>query len=850
MQAASVPGRETRTGCAPAPIMRPPESSPVDPARRDAPLATLPRWRAALALALAAGAIALLWQAQVSLRFASVPGWRPGELRQMWQLFGGALAFALAAVAIRPRHAHRALSTALLLWMLVAFGPVALAAVAAIGAAAAAIGRRLLRSIDPATADPLTALTAGAIALAAVIGATASLRWHWPAAYAVALAAVFVLLRADLAALLRDARAWWAPRESPARIESLLPWALLAAVVAVQTAVAARPEVGADALAMHLEVAIEMARDHRFRFDVTRHVWAVMPLGADWLYAAAFQFGGEAAAKLTNLGAMLVLLAWIVRLGAAGAAPSAPAVAAAALFASAPLAFAETGSLFIENWWAATLLAATAAGERAVRERSLGWALACLWLGAGAMQSKVIGLLWVAPLLLAVAFALRQRILAAERRHLAFAALALVVLAWPYANAWWRTGNPVFPFMNALFRSPLFDTATSFNNELYNSALTWRSWYDIVVHSTRYLEGTGGAPGIHLLVIFPAVLVLLRASQARAVLPLLALAVGFFVATWMQQSYLRYLYPSFALLLAIGARIVLPTRLGHGAFALAAALPLAAANLYVMPSGIWWNRTFCLACGFNPEARARYIAAYAEQRPLVAWLNANAPGTTVGWLRPDFGGPAGLSSPHWRNSWHDFQTFRELREAATPEDIADFARRQGTMLFLLPTAEGRDSPLDRAIGGFRERYTVPVMSSGGTLLARWADTPDRRLFTLPADFATVAHNALVNRAGGRIEFAPRGLAWRAFGDEMPTLLAYEITGDCAPGSGKGVVEASWLDGRGRRYTTDTRFVPCRSDGVAATGSFFAPLGARGLVLYVGSAGDAPFALSSFAISQR
>jgi hypothetical protein len=800
---------------------------------------------------LAAGALALLWQAQVVSRFASVPGWRPGELRQLWQLFGGALVVALAAVAVRPRHAHRALAMALLLWIVVAFGPVAVAAVAAIAAAAAAVGRRLLRSVDPATADPLAALTAGAIALAAFVGATASLRWHWPAAYAVALAGTLVLLRADLAALQRDARRWWAPRQASAGREPLLPWGLLAAVVAVQVAVAARPEVGVDALAMHLEVAIQMARDHRFRFDVAHHVWAVMPLGADWLYAAAFQFGGEPAAKLANLGTLLVLLAWIVRLGADGAQPTPPAVAAAALFASAPLAFTETGSLFIENWWTATLLAATVAGERAVRGRSMGWALACLWFCAGAMQAKVIGLLWVAPLLLAVAFALRERIMAAERRHLVFAALALVVLAWPYANAWWRTGNPVFPFMNALFRSPLFETTASFNNNLYNSALTWRSWYDIVVHSTRYLEGTGGAPGIHLLVIFPAVLVLLRASQARAVLALLALAVGFFVATWMQQSYLRYLYPSFALLLAIAARIVLPTRLGRGGLALAVALPLAAANLYVMPSGIWWNRTFCLACGFNPEARARYVAAYAEQRLLVDWLNANAPGTTVGWLRADFGGPAGLASPHWRNSWHDYPSFRELREATTPEDIAEFARRRGTMLFLLPKTDHRDaSAMDRAIGGFRDRYTVSVMSSGGTLLARWADAADRRLFTLPADFAAVAHNAGVTRTGGRIEFAPRGLAWRTFGEAVPTLLAYEVTGDCPDGTGKGVVEAAWLDGRGRPHATDTRFVACRNDGVAVTGSFFAPVGARGLVLYVGSAGEAPFALSSFAVSQR
>jgi hypothetical protein len=830
--------------------MRPADTPPVAPLRPAARDAALPWWRVGLALAVAGAAVFLLWQAQVDGRFVSLPGWRSGEKRQMWQLFGGSLAIALAAAGALPRHAHRALTVLLLVWIVVAFGPVAVAGVAAIAAAAATLGRRILRSVDPSSADLLTALSAGAIAISAVIGATAALRWHWPAAYAVALTGVFVVLRRDLTALLHELSDWWAPRAATVRVDGLLPWALLAAVVAVQVAVAARPEVGTDALAMHLEIAIEMARDHRFRFDVTRHVWAVMPLGADWIYAAAFQFGGEAAARLANLGALLLLLAWIVRLGAGGDRAKPPAVVAAALFASAPLAFAETGSLFIENWWTALLLAAASTGERAVRERSVGWALACLWLAAGAMQGKVLGLFWVAPLLLVVAIALRGRLPALERRHLAWAALALLVMAWPYLNAWWRTGNPVFPFMNARFRSPLFDTAASFNNDLYNSPLTWRSWYDITVHADRFLEGFGGAPGVHWLVLFPAVFLLLRASQVRAVLPLLALAAAFFVATWQQQSYLRYLYPAFALLLALAARIVLPTRLGRGAVAFGAALPLVAANLYLMPTGIWWNSTFCLRCGFDPEARARYVAAYAEQRPIVDWLNANAPGTRVGWLRAGYIGPAGLRSPHWRNSWHDYPTWRELRDVATPEALAEFARRRGTMLFLLPGNDDANSPLDQAIAGFRDRYTVPVFSSGGTLLARWADTPDQRLISLPADFDRVQRNAGVTRDGARIAFAPRGLAWREFRSDPPTLLTYEITGDCPVGGGKGVVEAAWLDGAGRSLTNDTRFVTCRNDGAAVAGSFFAPLGAQGLVLYVGSAGDKPFALSAFAASRR
>jgi hypothetical protein len=832
--------------------MRPAAPHPADFAGTPAPGDAAPVWRAALACAVGIAALYLIYRAYVDGSFAGgISGWRSGERSRMYRLFFGSLVAAVAVVLARPKLAHRVLSLALLLWIVVAFGPTAVASVAAIAAASATLGRRMLRAIAPTAADPLTAVTAGAVAIAAFVGATAALRWHWPAAYGVALATVFVLLRTDLAALSRAFRRWWAPRTAPLKIESLLPWTLLGAVVTVHVAVAARPEVGVDALAMHLQVAMEMARDHRFRFDATRHVWAVMPLGADWIYAVAFQFAGEAGAKLANLAALLLLLAWIVRFGSPDGGTLAPAaIVAAALFASMPLAFAETGSLFIENYWAALLLGATFAGERAVRERSHGWALAAFWLSAGAMQAKVIALLWVAPLLLAVIVALRGRLRALGGRELAAIGLAAVVLAWPYANAWWRTGNPVFPFMNTLFRSPLFDIDAAFNNARYNSPLTWRSGYDVVVHSGRFLEGSGGAAGLHWLVLFPAVFVLVRRDQLRAVVAPLALAACFFVATWQQQSYLRYLYPAFALLAAVGARIVAPGHRAGGVLALSGATLLAAANLALMPAGGWWNATFCLRCGFDPGARARYIATYADQRPVVDWLNANAPGTVVGWLRTEFVGPAGLVSPHWRASWHDYPAWRELREMATPEDLAEFARRRSTMLFLLPQAGADASPMDRVISEFRDRYTTPVLVSGNTQLARWADTADRRLVELPAGLEQLRHNAGVDRTGPRVVFAPRGLAWLELPDPAPTLLSYTVNADCAAGSGRGIVEAAWLDSRGSVQYADSRLVACREDGVGTSGSFFAPRGARGLRVYVGSAGEASFALSAFTVSQR
>ena len=144
------------------------------------------------------------------------------------------------------------------------------------------------------------------------------------------------------------------------RVDGLLPWALLAAVVAVQIAVAARPEVGTDALG-------DAPRDRdrngaRAPLPLRRH---------------APRLGGDAARRrlavrrglpvrrrgrgATRQPRRLLLVARVDRSARRrqdrDGGPR--AVVAAALFASMPLAFTETGSLFIENCWTALLLGGT-----------------------------------------------------------------------------------------------------------------------------------------------------------------------------------------------------------------------------------------------------------------------------------------------------------------------------------------------------------------------------------------------------------------------------------------------------------------------------------------------------------
>ena len=115
--------------------------------------------------------------------------------------------------------------------------------------------------------------------------------------------------------------------------------AVLLFVLVAHLLAALKPEISADGLSMHLALPLAVAREARWAFDFRLNSWALMPTGADSLYAAAYLLGGENAAHLLNfaflaLTCMLVARAarrWIspaqsladrraVRLDAAGAA--------------------------------------------------------------------------------------------------------------------------------------------------------------------------------------------------------------------------------------------------------------------------------------------------------------------------------------------------------------------------------------------------------------------------------------------------------------------------------------------------------------------------------------------------
>jgi len=673
-----------------------------------------------LALALALHGALLTWLVFVLLDATPVFGLDLGEYAII--VLPALAGFALLML-VWGRHARGASVAAVAIVAMTLFSPGTVTTVALMLFNAWLVGDRALAwaARDTARLPPPLAILAGFALWIGVMSATATMKVHIVPVYVLMLALPVLAFPARAGELLGITAEWLADGAGAFSAVERSWVAVLGTIVVVHLFVAAKPEVGYDATAVHLLFAQLFTANHQWDFDVTRFAWADMPLGADFAFAAAHVLGGEGAARLLNLAFGMLLLDVVYRL-ALRHATRAVALASVCALASMPLAVLVSGSLFGDNLWTAFLLACLLA---AVELPASGddprskWALPALaLLAAGSMHTKVISVVWLAPLFVYVAWRLRRMPAAAPlgRRALVVIGIAAIIGVWPYANAWVRTGNPVFPFFNSLFRSRYFDAAASFDNPLYHQPL--RPWtpYEIVMWSGRFIEGESGAAGLQWLLLFPLIAAAFFRRRPRVQWACLALAVIFFVGVYLQQSYLRYLLPALVLVGVLGSWALadLPDRRITRIAILVVGTAVCLGNLRFASTASWTHGQLCPKCSINAGARRDYIAHYDPQRIVADYLNQTLPDARVGFYELNGPGPSGFVGYGRAANWHDHESYRVLANANSADDVLTLARLH--KLTHVVVIDGPPAP-DDPIAVFRDRYTRPVWRFNRFLVA-------------------------------------------------------------------------------------------------------------------------------------
>jgi hypothetical protein len=621
-------------------------------------------------------------------------------------------AIAAPLIAIAPRwsaHGIAGCALAYTLWWSGFTGPLAVLYVLG---AFLLTGRKIARKTGG-----LTALLLGASIWMTAIWLALHFPVNRPWVYLLALAVPYVL----------EAPHWPEYARLPRPVADRATAAALAVlmfVLAVNWILVLKPEIGADALSMHLALPAKVAQLGYWPFDFQHYLWAVMPNGADGLYSAAFLLGGEPAARLLNFG-FLCLTAGLVFSGARRWVPTPAALMAAALFASTPLAAVITTSLFVENVWTALLVGAALALLR--YSDSADWReLAILGALAGAAAaSKVMALAFGGILFLMAAGVAWRR---GPRRAIGGCAALIVAIGAPvYVYAWAKTGNPVFPFANQVFRSPFADATRNFEDPRFRAALDWKTPYALTFRSSRYLESDGGGvPGFQfLLLLAPAAWFGLRSRNRRqAKLVLLVASVIPAVAVLILTPYLRYIFPALAMFSIVLAWLA--ESFNSPAAGSAVCVAMIGLNLWFLPAGGYYDRDFAL---FSKSEIGPYLEREAPARRFIDHLNRTAPGEPVAFFGTD--AIAGLLGEAYSANWHSESYWKQVREAPDTASIIGILRGKGIRHVVAPLEpDTPTSALRTFFLRWLDRERGPL---GGFALYRLRDHPAGSLDLAPLE---------------------------------------------------------------------------------------------------------------------
>ena len=389
----------------------------------------------------------------------------------------------------------------------------------------------------------------------------------------------------------------------------------------------ARPDIGFDALTYHFFPISRLVFDHRASFDIAQNIMVLAPAGGDWLFSIAYLLGGETSAHLIGF-LLAILIAYLITNFFQRRNEMGWGMLTAAAFLSTPLVNLETSSLFVENLQTLFILAGTLVFLDFETKGDKTKFIALVILLASSLSVKANSFIYLISAFPFVLWSFVHNKGLKLDAKISLSLMAVLLLGvfglTPYAFSFYKTGNPLFPFMNAIFKSPDFPSAQSFNNSLFNTPFNWRTAYDITFHSSRFLEGAEGSFGFHFLFFLPLLGFSLPFARTFEKYTLSLITLSFLVLTFHFQSYLRYIYPALPGYLILCSMMVhertlkTPRTRWLLQFLIVA---LIGVNLFFRPAASFWFRDFNPSLTFDGKSQKAQMNVAAPERLAVEYLN-------------------------------------------------------------------------------------------------------------------------------------------------------------------------------------------------------------------------------------
>jgi hypothetical protein len=643
--------------------------------------------------------------------------WEPVGLQRLARFGGIFLAVAVPLLLMVPWTFAGMIFGLTILGTAIAVGPQAVLATAFFLIASCALGSKLLgRSKEDSVETHLCGTLLGMGVWIFLMTFLARLPVNYPAVWGVLLAVPVVC---DLRGVWRRL-SYWGKKIGSAELRPpgvRAAFALLVFVLLMHWLVVLKPEASADGLAMHLAIPANIAANHAMTFEPSRFLWSVMPMGADWSYSIVYLFGGEYAARLLNFALLLMVEALLYCAVRRWVTP-ATGFLILALFAATPMVQLVTGELFVENLVAAMVLGMMTAIWRFGENRDERFLYLAAVLAGTAIATKVGGF---AFLMVALPFAVVEA--RRNRKSAAVCAVALLLLlltALPtYGIAWQKTGNPVFPFMNQKFPSPLLDRAADISFDQDRKPLSWRLPFDLTFHTNQTYEGQDGSFGFQYLLLAPLAVVALVVVRRRPAVSGAVVALGAAMVIMRSEPNARYVYAALPLLSVPFAALLgwLDGRQRWLARVLICyVIACTALNAYFLPSSSYYHKDFSMRSPLSRGERERYMAYTAPVRLVIAYANRAHPRAAV--LLTEGSDIAGLTGEVYENHWHQFNTLDQIRKTLDMDSMLKLVQGWKVQYFIARKPAAGDYAHPPALRELLDTCTTPEFEAGDFYLAR------------------------------------------------------------------------------------------------------------------------------------
>lgn len=620
----------------------------------------------------------------------------------------------------------------------------------------------------------------------------------------------------------------------------------IAAIALTHFVVALMPEVMFDALTLHLFVPSQLASRHEWGFDPTLYAMALIPMLGDWLFSLVYMLGGETAARLLNVGFTFLLIWQGYRLVLWAGGTKRGAQWMALIFLSSPIVFTESSSLFVETVWAVFMIQAVLALVSCTDGLDgAGYRGAGLTLGFAA-ATKAVTLSFLPALVPIAVFYGRLRVGRRTLRSVLFGCLLFVSVGGvPYATAWIISGNPVFPFFNALFGSPFFP-AVNFDNLLYHSGISWDLAFRVVFNSGDYLESSNGAGGFQWLTLLPACLVVLLWGWHKKAILLFLVACVAIMLTFHSQSYLRYVYPAVLILTVVLGTAMSKTEcestligksLGY------VAVSTIGLNILFLTAGTWAYRDFPIGIVFDKVNFERYLEARVPERLAVQLVNLlNIEHSPVAFFSQPFG--AGLQADALYPNWYNYAFKAKVDSASGAKGVANALDDYGVNYLLLDQEWG-DAEKRRSL----EHVTSVIAQIGAVEVRAIRDEyrfDEERLVNPELNGAagwTMSAGAKADASEGMFLVSVDAPAVQTVTVRGATRYLLEVTSRCGAEPSQGRVQVNWFDKENNFLDASIKVFECTPDWQSRSEIVIAPKAAKFASVYATSHTTTPIEIT-------